>query len=845
MMRRNIRSVAGTVATLVLAGLMITAPVARADVNTFSNTTAIPIADKPCTGVQVCDPGKGNPYPSNITVSGMAGTVTNVTATLNNVTHTFPDDIDVLLVGPAGQNLVLVSDAGGGTPVNNFTVTFDDAAAGSIPDSGAWITPSKPVNYGTGADVFPSPAPAPSAATTLATFNGTNPNGTWSLYAVDDSLGDTGTIGGGWSLTITTNASAAATTTAVGSSQNPSTTGNNVTFTATVTSGGNNVGANGTVTFKEGATTLSGPTALNASGQASFTTNTLTEGSHVITAEYSGTASLGQSSGSVTQVVNNATVVNGTQFCNTGPVTVPDNPSLAVPYPSNIFVTGQSTSIAKLTATLKGVTHPFPDDLDVLLVGPTGQNLILVSDAGGNSPVNNFDVTFDDAAVSSIPDTGAWITPSMPVNYGAGADAFPAPAPAPSAATTLAAFNGTDPNGTWGLYVVDDSLGSGPGSISGGWCLNFTFASNPDLVVTKSDSPDPVVAGNNITYSIAVSNQAAGSTATSVTLSDPIPANTTFVSRVVPGGWSCAAQAVGSTDPLSCTRATLTPADGAQNFTLVVRVNLQTPSATTINNQATVGSTPTDTGPGANTASTTTAVTFAPSLPAVVASSVNWTLHSALATAGTDVNFTLGTSSLVPLTGDWDGNGSRTPGFFKGGVFYLSNSTGPTPTVDTTFTFGDPRGFPVAGDFNGDGTDDVAVYRDGQWQVRLSTGVVLPTFSFGPGGSWPATVPVAGDWDGDGIDGIGTYTYASGTWNLNNTADGSAVDIGPFVFWSGSGTASYPVVGDWDGDGIDTVGVRSAGSSWVLNNQNDSSPPDVPVFTFGAANALPLTWRPL
>ncbi|MDQ4132526.1 MAG: FG-GAP-like repeat-containing protein [Actinomycetota bacterium] len=221
-----------------------------------------------------------------------------------------------------------------------------------------------------------------------------------------------------------------------------------------------------------------------------------------------------------------------------------------------------------------------------------------------------------------------------------------------------------------------------------------------------------------------------------------------------------------------------------------------------------------------------------------------WSLHSAAATAGTDTTFTLGTTPLVPLTGDWDGNGSKSPGYFKGGVFYLSNSTGATPTVDQQFPFGDSRGFPVAGDFNGDGTDDVAVYRDGQWQLRFSTGTVQRAFRFGPGGSWPNTVPVAGDWDGDGIDGIGTYTYATGTWNLNQTADASPVDIGPFVYWAGSATSSYPVVGDGNGDGIDSVGVRSTGASWSLNDQNDASGAEQ-AFVYGNPSALPLTWRPV
>ena len=47
------------------------------------------------------------------------------------------------------------------------------------------------------------------------------------------------------------------------------------------------------------------------------------------------------------------------------------------------------------------------------------------------------------------------------------------------------------------------------------------------------------------------------------------------------------------------------------------------------------------------------------------------------------------------------------------------------------------------------------------------------------------------------------------------------------------------MVGDWDADGDDTVGVKN-GTRWSLNNTNDASAPDV---AFGAADDLPVVWR--
>ena len=119
-------------------------------------------------------------------------------------------------------------------------------------------------------------------------------------------------VGPGTSLSVTVTA-VQATVTTVASSLNPSTYGDNVTFTATVKAGANPV-TTGSVTFIEGGTcavpttVLGGPTTLNGSGQAAFSTATLTASAspHTIVACYGGTASFAASSGSVSQVVNKA-----------------------------------------------------------------------------------------------------------------------------------------------------------------------------------------------------------------------------------------------------------------------------------------------------------------------------------------------------------------------------------------------------------------------------------------------------------------------------------------------------------------------------------------------------------
>lgn len=150
--------------------------------------------------------GNATPYPSTISVAGLASNITKVKVTLNGFTHTWPGDTDVLLVGPGGQSVVVMSDAGGSSDVSGLTLTFDDAAGTALSSSPIVSGTYQPTNVadGDGADTYSPPAPPSGYGSALSVFNGTTANGTWSLYVVDDVSGDEGTIASGWSLTITT-----------------------------------------------------------------------------------------------------------------------------------------------------------------------------------------------------------------------------------------------------------------------------------------------------------------------------------------------------------------------------------------------------------------------------------------------------------------------------------------------------------------------------------------------------------------------------------------------------------------------------------------------------------------
>ena len=160
----------------------------------FGNPTALSI---PSTGT-------ATPYPSTATVSGLSGLTTKVTVTVAGLSHTWPDDLGLLLVNPTGQSVLLMSAAGGGKDAANLTLTFDDASSNVLPDSGTLVSGTyRPGHYGT-SKAFPAPAPAAAYASSLAGFNGFDPNGVWSLYVVDFASGDSGRIAGGWSLSIDT-----------------------------------------------------------------------------------------------------------------------------------------------------------------------------------------------------------------------------------------------------------------------------------------------------------------------------------------------------------------------------------------------------------------------------------------------------------------------------------------------------------------------------------------------------------------------------------------------------------------------------------------------------------------
>jgi subtilisin-like proprotein convertase family protein len=184
------------------------------------------------------------------------------------------------------------------------------------------------------------------------------------------------------------------------------------------------------------------------------------------------------------------------QFANTAAITLRDNNS-AQAYPSTVDVSGLKGKVSKVTLTLAQVTHPYPADLDVLLVSPTGTNkVVLLSDAGGGRKLDNTRLTFDDGdtntpAVPYNPSAAVTNGTYKPSNYEGTGDAFASPAPSGPYTYELKSFQGIDPNGTWSLYIMDD-VTPDSGTISGGWVLNI-FTTEPVISTIADQATDETV----------------------------------------------------------------------------------------------------------------------------------------------------------------------------------------------------------------------------------------------------------------------------------------------------------------------------------------------------------------
>ena len=190
--------------------------------------------------------------------------------------------------------------------------------------------------------------------------------------------------------------------------------------------------------------------------------------------------------------------------------------------------------------------------------------------------------------------------------------------------------------------------------------------------------------------------------------------------------------------------------------------------------------------------------------------------------------------------------------------------------------FGVAHGLPIAGDFNGDGFSQIGVFADGQWFIDLDGDGQWDIHDLWAKLGHRGDLPVTGDWDGDGKHDIGIYGLA---WpgdpraigreaglpdrdrelkdhpenlpsaqerdqqqqrTLKHSAHGrTRSDSIDHVFHFGA-VGDRPVAGDWNGDGVATIGVF-AGGRWHLDSDGDGEFNDVDEEkTFGAVGDIPV-----
>ncbi|MEN1678763.1 MAG: SdrD B-like domain-containing protein [Planctomycetota bacterium] len=224
-----------------------------------------------------------------------------------------------------------------------------------------------------------------------------------------------------------------------------------------------------------------------------------------------------------------------------------------------------------------------------------------------------------------------------------------------------------------------------------------------------------------------------------------------------------------------------------------------------------------------------------------------------------------GAEDAIPVSGDWDGDGDDEIGVYIAGLWYLDlNGNGRWDDGDLWARLGTENDLPVTGDWDGDGKTDIGIFGPA-WprdpyaiardpglpdaenfptRVRTDSGEPLaknlpPTTEDATSGArllrktaqgrgradvidhvfhygTPGDVPIAGDWNGDGIRTIGVFR--GGMWQLDTNGDGRVSDSDESYAFGAEG--DVPAVGDWNGDGIDDLGVFRAGR-WLVDSNGD------------------------
>jgi hypothetical protein len=186
----------------------------------------------------------------------------------------------------------------------------------------------------------------------------------------------------------------------------------------------------------------------------------------------------------------------------------------------------------------------------------------------------------------------------------------------------------------------------------------------------------------------------------------------------------------------------------------------------------------------------------------------------------TTMSVNWGISTDLPVTGDWNADGSTDVGVYRPSthMFYLRNGT------TTAVNWGISTDLPVTGDWNADGSTDVGVYRPSTHMFYLRNGTTTAI-------NWGIStdLPVTGDWNADGSTDVGVYRPSTHMFYLRNGTT-TAVNWGV--------STDLPVTGDWNADGSTDVGVyRPSTHTFYLRNGTTTA------INWGISTDLPVTGK--
>lgn len=476
-------------------------------------------------------------------------------------------------------------------------------------------------------------------------------------------------------------------------------------------------------------------------------------------------------------------------FTNPAPITILDQ-SIANPYPSTITVSGFTGNIpstpGSVKVTLNGFSHNFPDDVAMVLVGPTGAALLLQDGAGDDPNMANVTYTLSDTGATRLPDTTAWAAGTYkPTSYYAAGTAFPAPGPGTAhahpgpasggTATFSSVFGGTNPNGDWKLFVGDFAEFDA-GNISGGWTLEIL----PPVALPSNDAKLDMDADGKTDY-VVVRNVGGGASGQARWF--------TFFHNggILATDWGIASDQFFSDDY---------DGDFKDDFAVF--------------------------RPGAQ--------------------GVFYIIRSATNTIYVDGFGQTGDDATV--VGDYTGDGLADLAVYRSGAAAGEQSVWYYRSLGSQGFTGVPWGingdFPVPGDYDGDGRHDFVVQRaqgaQGLFWKRLATGATSNEIF---GQSTDTTVP--GDYDDDGKTDIAVIRDEGGTLVWEFEPSGTAGTTVVRDSW-GVAATDIAVPGDYDGDGDTEYAVWRPGSpsvfyimtvgTRVITSVNWGEANDIPVANF-------------